>query len=84
MAKTRGPHTAYKAIGAHQMAPGMLQRFADLAREGKADEVVGGDAPGTSKHFIFRKKVRDGGFIAGSTKEICILSIDPPIGHLLA
>jgi hypothetical protein len=77
----QGPKQTYKARPPMLLPPGVAARFAALAKEGKADETMANKKTGKPEAWIFTKKIADGGFVAGSTKEICIISLDPPQGH---
>lgn len=51
---------------AQMLPPKMAQQFAELAKDGKADKVLGGNL------YLFWR----------GTQEICLVSLDPPQGHV--
>jgi hypothetical protein len=67
------------ANSSQSLPPGVAARFAALAREGKADKVI--ETAG-SAIYVFTKHMRDGGCVAGSAKEVCLMTLDPPSGYV--
>jgi hypothetical protein len=55
--------------GAMMLPPKMAMHYAELAKAGKADEVI------DCKIYIFRPKGQP-------SQEICLVTLDPPQGHI--